>query len=78
MRDGRERKKLGIGRKGKGKEGEGRERHEGVGSDGKRKGGTGREGKGKGGFDFGYLSRGPRVPACVTDIFMTFPPFPAE
>jgi len=44
MRDGRERKKLGIGRKGKGKEGEGRERHEGVWSDGKRKG---REGKGK-------------------------------
>jgi len=38
MRDGRERKKLGIGRKGKGKEGKGRERHEGVGSDGKRKG----------------------------------------
>jgi len=47
MRDGRERKGLGIGRKGKGKEGDGRERHEAVGSDGKRKGGKGRERQGR-------------------------------
>ena len=65
MRDGRERKKLGIGRKGKGKEGKGRERHEGVGRYGKREERSGRRRKGKEGSTW-ILVQGPRVTSYAT------------